>query len=471
MTISLTRPPVTVSDADNPRRLTGPRPRQFPIECLPTVLRHYVDEGAAAVGVPVEMIALPLLVAAGATIGRYRALRLKPGFQVLPVLFAAVVAPPGCAKSPAQTAALRPIRNLQHAAMQAYQRQVEHGDRAQGNKDLQSPPLALDHLYTTDPTMEAIAPMLRSSPGLLVHYDELIAWVRSCDSYRGGKGADRQHWLSIWSSSPIKVDRKSAEPVYVPYPAVSIVGGVQPDMLRKLHDPSGGRDGFIERIVWILPQVQPSFWTTETISDRTAEDVFMLFARLRQPPPGGLAIIQPSTQALVAWVLWYDQNQVRVSRLDGLEAGFAAKLPIHVSRLALILHALNDPTCQVPTLSERTMQCATELGEYFHTQFGLVLPLITRPIQPPEIPLKSRILTILSDGQSWNRTDLHRALSGNVRSTALTEALSELAVEGSVEKEATHSTGGRPAECWRRIAKNAVSGCDGESGEEEEWNF
>src|SRR5215211_1592309 len=99
---------------------TDPIHSAFPIASLPPPFRGYAQQGAIAVGVAVEMVAVPLIVAAGATIGRQRILRLKPDFQQLPVLFAGVVAPPGSAKSPALSTALRPLKYLQHLAVQRY---------------------------------------------------------------------------------------------------------------------------------------------------------------------------------------------------------------------------------------------------------------------------------------------------------------------------------------------------------------
>jgi len=69
------------------------------------------------------------------------------------------------------------------------------------------PPI-FQHVITTDATTEALASMLAGSKGTLLFRDELAGWVKSMDQYRSGRGADRQHFLSMWSRSPIKVDRK-----------------------------------------------------------------------------------------------------------------------------------------------------------------------------------------------------------------------------------------------------------------------
>ena len=47
---------------------------------------------------------------------------------------------------------------------------------------------------------EATLWVLEDNPrGLLMVQDEGVAWVRSMGQYKGGRGNDRQFWLSAWS--------------------------------------------------------------------------------------------------------------------------------------------------------------------------------------------------------------------------------------------------------------------------------
>ena len=92
----------------------------------------------------------------------------------------------------------------------------------------------------------------QDSPGVLLERDEFGAWVNSFDAYRGGRGGDRQDWLSLWAGKGLKVDRKGADPLFIPHPAISVVGGIQPDMLGLLRNDAG-QDGFIDRILFSLP--------------------------------------------------------------------------------------------------------------------------------------------------------------------------------------------------------------------------
>jgi hypothetical protein len=76
----------------------------------------------------------------------------------------------------------------------------------------------------------------------------------TASAYRGGRGGDRQAFLSLWAVAPIKVDRKGQESIFITEPVVSVTGGVQPEMLGELAEAAGRRDGFLERILWSFPE-------------------------------------------------------------------------------------------------------------------------------------------------------------------------------------------------------------------------
>jgi hypothetical protein len=415
------------------------------------------------------MIALPLLAAAGATMGRHRQLQLKPGFKVLPVLFGAVVAPPGSAKTPALDAALKPIHTLQNDAYAAYQRHKQALDTQSGSAAGATLRAVLDHLYTTDATIEAIAPILVTSPGLLVHHDELVAWVMSCDQYRGGKGADRQHWLAAWMSTPIKVDRKTAETIFVPQPVVSVIGGIQPDVLPRLHNPDGARDGFVERVLWTYPETEPARWSTTTVAEATTRGVCDIFRTLRRPPARGNGVVSLDAHAAALWIDWYDENRRVIPHCQGLAAGFRSKLPVQVARLALIVHTLGDRHGSLPQLGRSTLEYAIALGEYFQEQFERIHPLIMRSSKSQPAPLRSKVETILREGQHVSRSELLRRLGGNVPAQWVNGVLDELESEGQVAKAKAAGGVGRPGEYWQWTPNGPPQ--TPSVGNDEEWRF
>jgi putative DNA primase/helicase len=242
----------------------------FPTDALPEVARRFVEEGGEAIGCAADLLALPALAVLSAGIGASRVVEIKRSWREGATLFLAVVASPGEKKTPAANAARRPLLKRQAEKRQEFKAKKEEHERemrewkahcrdarSAGQTEPPRPPEpTMERTYADDTTVESLVGILEDNPrGVLIYKDELTGWVRSHDQYRAaGKGADRQHWLSMWSNQAIVVDRKSrqGDPTYVERPWVSLVGGIQPAMLPEL----GGsmEDGLLDRFLFCYPK-------------------------------------------------------------------------------------------------------------------------------------------------------------------------------------------------------------------------
>lgn len=419
----------------------------FPVDALPPVPRRLVVEAAAAVSVPPELIAVPLLVGAGATIGKTRRLLVKDDWAEFPSLYAAIVAPSGSAKTPAAKHARRPLDVLQREAYALWE-QLRRPDGG-------GPPL--EHFFTTSATVEALAPMLQHSAGVLAHFDEFSGWVKSFNAYRAGKGTDRQVWVSLWSSETLKIDRRRAGPLLIPDPVVGVVGGIQPSVLPSLTEGGYREDGLLERILWSYPVVGVARWTTRTVSSEAQNELLATFRQLRavgRPPE-----VRLSPGALDAFASWAKQNENLTSSVNGLVRGAYAKLPSQLARLVLILWCLEHPTDAAERpVSEDAMHAAIRVVEYFrqhaHRVFKTFRNADGSAVQTGSRhdQLLMRLRRIFEDAPArvWSLSDIHKALSNNFSGSDMRKALSVLADEGVIERAApADGQRGRPAELWR----------------------
>lgn len=449
----------------------------FPVRIFPPVIDRYLNASARSLGVPVEMVAVPLLVIAGAVIGNRLQITLKRGFTQFPTLYAAVVGEPGVAKSPAMLAAQWPLIQLQTDMARIYRDQKSSYDanveawseRPKGERGSKPTPPHLEHLYSTDLTVEALASILHQNQGVAILRDEVLSWITSLDQYRNGRGSDRQFFLSLWSGAPIKSDRRGAETVYVPHPVACVYGGIQPDALPGLHDRNGRRDGFVERVLLFYPDAQPSGWNDDEIDPALAEPMIDIFRRLRKVgSPDGPTNMQLHSISRYLWSDWYNENAAATASASGLRRGYYAKLPVHVARFALILNALwnlDDPRRLV---SEARMTDAIALGEFFRGHLDRVLPLIGDTSTGHLVGLPARLARILrreatQENDGWVRRRTIISALGNVRSPALTEALMSLQANDQVESR-TVATATKPADEWRWIdpeSHRASGGGDG----------
>ena len=260
-----------------------PKAPRFPLEALPKPIAELSRVGAESISCPEDYLAVAGLVVAASAIGVSRVARVKSSWLEPSIIFAALIGPSGDGKSPAEQEATLPIVRKQKSlfakyklAMKKYEESLrEHKVREKKanieERVADAPPdkPSFESVFVQDVTPEALVSALSKNPrGLLRIEDELGGMVASFDQYKsGGKGRERDMWLSIWTGHQIKSDRKSDEgTLYVPNPRVSLVGNVQPKMIHRLLPYGEDHDGFAARILLSYPEPVRVEWSDTEIS-------------------------------------------------------------------------------------------------------------------------------------------------------------------------------------------------------------
>jgi Protein of unknown function (DUF3987) len=110
------------------------------------------------------------------------------------------------------------------------------------------PPKCTQVLFQ-DATIEAAQEILKDNPdGALCFQDELSGFFGAIEKYTGGRGAqkDRAFWLESYSGAPYTVNRIGRGIVFIENLSVSLLGGIQPEPIRKIADGSAD-DGLLQR--------------------------------------------------------------------------------------------------------------------------------------------------------------------------------------------------------------------------------
>ncbi len=337
------------------------RPPIFPTEALPKPVGRLVGESAAAIGCPPDAIGLAALVTLGSAIGNSRVLQAKKSWSESATIFAAVVADPGEKKTAAVKAATNPARKLEgrlqrkhEIALDEHARdlreyEAEKRDAAKAGEVAGPPPRVpeAERARVNDTTVEAIIPILKENPrGVQLERDELAGWVKGMDQYKsGGKGNERQFWLSAWSNEPVSVDRKGQQgPVSVSKPFVGVVGSIQPDVLGDLAE--NREDGMLERFLFAYPKALNSLWTEDDVSEGALVGYRDLYHRLRelsmQRDDDGDPLEVPvvfSPEAKDVYVDIYNQHRKEMAApgFPRYLRGVWAKLEAYTLRITLVL--------------------------------------------------------------------------------------------------------------------------------------
>ncbi len=269
---------------------------EFPTDALPRPAARLVREAAAAIGCPPDSIGLASLVTLGAAIGNGRVIQPKKGWTEGATIYGAAIADSGEKKTVAIATATDVAQKLENRLNKKHEQaldeharemreyEVERKEAAKSGISAPPPPRApvADRVHVNDTTVEALIPILKENPrGVLLERDELVGWVKAMDQYKaGGKGSDRQFWLSTWSNRPVSVDRKGQQgPVSVLRPFIGVVGSIQPDVLPELAE--NREDGMLERFLFAYPEPINALWTEDEVSDGAKAAYQDLYHQLR----------------------------------------------------------------------------------------------------------------------------------------------------------------------------------------------
>jgi hypothetical protein len=366
---------------------------EFPTDALPRSVARLVKEAAAAIGCPPDFVGLSALTTLGAAIGNARVVQPKKTWSEGASIYAAVIADPGEKKTAAVAIATNPAQKLENTLNKEYERKLdEHARDMRGyeidckiarknDEDPGPPPKRPDaqRVHVNDTTIEALVPILKSNPrGLLLERDELVGWVKAMDQYRsGGKGADRQFWLSTWSNRPVSVDRKSQEgPVRVLKPFVSVIGSIQPTVLSELTE--NREDGMLERFLVVYPEPINALWTEDDVSEAAEVGYRDLYHKLHSlsletdelgdPVEKPVAFSPEAKQVFVAAYNAHKQEMAAPGFPQHLRSPWS-KLEGYLVRLTLLLSACRFVEGGSPErIEQEDVLRAVVLMDYFKAQ-------------------------------------------------------------------------------------------------------
>ena len=399
----------------------------FPLEVLPPILQRFIQETADSLPVPVDLIAAPVLACLGAAIGAHRVIELKPNWTATAALYVACVADPGSLKTPALSLAASPVYQQQQRYEQTYQDALTEYQAAEAgylrdmeaykkNKTNSIPEKPVEPVrqrtWTADVTTERLAGLLKENPhGMIIIRDEISAWIKSFNQYKGGKGSDKQFYLSAWSGEPLAVDRQGKDPLLIQHPFLSVVGCIPPDVLPDL-DEDCREDGFLHRLLFVYPDSVPVRWTEVAISDTAKQGYHELIGKLYGLQPnldGSPVVLRFSRKAKELFVKWHDMHCTEQEdlTLPGLVRGAYSKLKGYGARLALIHALASNPNAQ--EVDVESVGAAADLTDYFKKQVQRVAPLLGASARTPEGRCKQSLQRLFSNGKRLTKREAQRA--------------------------------------------------------------
>lgn len=252
----------------------------FPIDCLPSRLRNYVEAVAIHTQTPMDMAAGAALGVLAACLQGKVKVEGNIGHYEQTSLYIFLIAPPGSRKSAvihAMTAAIedyeqkynegnktamrrnkqereslqRDINRLTRQLEVKYDTLTELELQHTQDKLVELPEIKPLQIFTDDCTSESMIRLLKDNHGRMAlisaeggAFDNIVG--------RYTKKPNLDVWLKGICGDTIRVDRINREPDYIRNPALSMIISAQPGVLRELMQSSllDGR-GFLARLFYI----------------------------------------------------------------------------------------------------------------------------------------------------------------------------------------------------------------------------
>jgi hypothetical protein len=234
-------------------------PPSLPRGMLPDLIERYAVSQGYAMGADIAGIAVAALTVCAAAIPDGVQLQVKRhniGWLESARLWVALVGPPSTMKSPILAAAVRPLRTIDSEMARQNSEARAKYDKLPADERKQTDPPKQTRLMLQDTTIEAAQEVIKDSPdGVLCYQDEMSGWFGSMDKYSGARGAskDRAFWLEAFNGAPHSVHRIGRGSVYIPNLSVCVLGGIQPEPIRKLADECMD-DGLLQRLLPVILQ-------------------------------------------------------------------------------------------------------------------------------------------------------------------------------------------------------------------------
>lgn len=356
---------------------------------LPDVLANYAVECGELIGVDPAMVAIPALVACAAALHddvRIQPKRYETGWTESARLWCAVVGNPSVKKSPAIRRATRRLRKIHADQAEANQRAAaDYADQMEQFKDAkkeakktgsaipapQRP--SMPRMVVEDITVEALSDVLADSPrGVLCIQDELTGWFGSMDAYTGGKAGnkDRAAWLQAYNGGFRQVDRVQRGSIGIPNFSVSMIGGVQPDAIRRIAKDMTD-DGLMQRFMVVVGRNAPEHDRAEdpAVAKNFANLVDHLHAIGGSPTP---VVLSEEAHQVRERLMAYAAEMAEYPALPSGLRSHLGKWSGLFARLLLVYHAIECHGMRVhPVQADVGGQCAERVEALMR---GFLLP-------------------------------------------------------------------------------------------------
>ena len=363
-------------------RLSG---TAFPVSIFPVKIQRIIREVHECHNYPTDYIAAAILTAIAVGIGNTHLAQIKQGWVESPILYMALIGRPGANKSHPLSFAMKPFLDYDYRQNQEFEKALAKYDelmsmsrkeRAEsGGEQFPQEPIRKRFLVS-DVTPEGLSLIhAQNKRGLCLWADELSAWFKNFNRYNNG--SEEQFWLSVFSAKTTMSDRKNAKSsIFIKRPYISVIGTIQKKILNELAKGERSSNGFIDRILFVMPNLQQKArWNDKELPEDIEQEWNDVIAKLIQSEcnlnehgeiePQILFFSEDAKKQLYEWQ--HHSSELCDRETNDTIVSIYCKLEIYIIRFCLIIQLARWTCgeCDKACIDLLTVERAIKLTEYF----------------------------------------------------------------------------------------------------------
>jgi hypothetical protein len=389
----------------------------IPLDVLPAQFQELIKQLEQRYKFPADYSLLYILFAFSIAIGNNYRIRVKRNWIEPAILYLSLIALAGQTKTPVQLFFMQPFKEWDKTNFEDYADNIQTYEAAKqaatkGNPCTDQKPTRLQ-LLLQDYTPEALVKVLSDNwHGVGVMMDELAGFIQNWNRYNNGN--EMPMWLSFYNAQAFSSNRKTSHDSYVAHPFVSVIGGIQPVIMKKIFAGDMQINGMIDRFLFVYNVIVRKEVPGDDELDTYLKDAYtdaVKFLLAIQPEISDkdgkniprLLDLTAEAKSLLFGYLRANADKVNELNDEGAErlAGMYSKFDYHVIRLSFILQVLtNACKCEAPTeVTADAVRGGIRLADYFKQHTNRVHGLISSDPLAAYDETKKALYNQLPDGE------------------------------------------------------------------------
>ena len=342
--------PASIIDeaVDLSMRLAG---TDFPVSIFPTKIQRIISEVHECHNYPTDYIASAIFAAIAVGIGNTHLAQIKQGWIESPILYMALIGRPGANKSHPLSFAMKPFLDYDYQQNQVFEKALAKYDelmsmsrkeRAESGEEQFPQEPVRKRFLISDVTPEGLSLIhAQNKRGLCLWADELSAWF---------KNFNRSY--------------------------ISVIGTIQKKILSELAKGERSSNGFIDRILFVMPNLQQKArWNDKELPENIEQEWNAIIDKLIQQEyalnefgeiePQILLFTEDAKRRLYEWQHHF--SELCDQETNDTIVSIYCKLEIYIIRFCLIIQLARWTCgeCGKTYIDLLTVERAIKLTEYF----------------------------------------------------------------------------------------------------------